>query len=673
MKKYLIIFAFFICSLFFIDNVNATTIFDTLEDKYYIVHKWVGNSSSTGNNAYYVGIYNNYPTIENDTIYDSENITYYKILTRYNLFQFLNTGDISFVDTTTTTKNSMMLNSDSSNMMYANFDLYRNGSLYFAKKEYSPLSAPDNIGNYYNITSFYDSDINSYKDENYYILKSSLDSMMYDDIEEWASTSNDYSSTSLNTIKNNLLNGNYDSYIENYGPYYITYNATTYNANKICFFRNYDDIYLQRTHSDNNYNFDIYLKNAYCLSYEKSSSSELYEFNNKLQSFVYIYTDLFNNVLSLTGSKYTIYYSDEKVMKGLLGNEVNTLKLKNSFNSGTNAYGMSKVIWNINASTDSQAVDGTINFKIQYGANDFTNANIPIFNNYKIYGYNEFESGWTDITDDERFYFDDFNYEYYTLEGTATETILTSTLNIPSDMCVYEQIKVEFYFDNTNNFYMYVFDDLISSTWDDLQYYFENYTYYEFPTDQKYAFITHKENNKNVGKLYVPYNDIINPDSLFGAYIYDLQYKSVSRKLQEMPFEEHDYYYYYDFEFSFDNNEVLLLQRKTGTNESVGFYLPSDYIVEFANSDENITILTPNGYIDIDSGKVENVFSNDSKSFVDYLNVVRNYISNIGSYITSFFDVITYFLNGLPGEVLTAIITIFIVLCACVIVNLIRK
>lgn len=480
---------------------------------------------------------------------------------------------------------------------------------------------PDNINNYYNITSFYDSDSSTYIDDNYYILKDNLDSMMYDDIEEWASTSNNYSSSSLNTIKSNLLNGNYDSYIENYGPYYITYNANSYNSNKICFFKNYDDIYLQRSYfnDDGVYHFKIYLKDSYCISYEKSNILSEFEKNGELQPFTNLYNEtLLDNILYLNNTKYTIYYSDENIIKGLLGNEVTitpTLKLKNTFNSGTNAYGMSKIVWNINAGTDSAAADGVINMKIQYGANDFTNKNIPIFNSYKIYGMNSYESGWTDITDDERFYFDDFIYEYYTLEGVATETILTNTLHIPSDMCIYENIKVEFYFDNTNNFYMYVFDDLDDSSWQDLQYYFENYMYYEFPTDKKYAFISHASNSNNTGKVFVPYNDIINTNSLFGAYIYDLNEKRVLRKLVEREFEEHDYYYYYDFDFSFEKNEILLLQRKTGTDEKVSFYIPSDYIVEFSNDDEKISILTPNGYVDINTSKIENVFSNDKNLF----------------------------------------------------------
>lgn len=340
-----------------------------------------------------------------------------------------------------------------------------------------------------------------------------------------------------------------------------------------------------------------------------SNSSGYFSFDGITSDYVFSTYDVYK----YDSSKENYYDENTIIFEKKIS--LNNLKLKNSFNSGTNAYGMSKIIWNINASTDVSAKDGIINFKLQYGANDFTNKNIPIFSHYKIYGMNSYESGWTDITNDERFYFDDFIYEYYTLEGVATETILTNTLHIPSDMCIYENIKVEFYFDNTNNFYMYVFDDLDDSSWEDMQYYFENYMYYEFPSDKKYAFISHASNSNNTGKVFVPYNHIINTNALFGAYIYDLNEKRVLRKLVEREFEEHDYYYYYDFDFSFDNNEVLLLQRKTGTNEKIGFYLPSDYIVEFANESENITILTPNGYIDIDGGKVENVFSNDKNLF----------------------------------------------------------
>lgn len=141
MKKTLfftfIALTFIFVSFGFIDNVSATTLFDTFDNKYYIVHKWVGNNDNTGNNAYYVGVFNNKPTISNYKIYDeNENIVYYKI-TRYDkLVNFMETGDISYVDSTTTTKNSMMLNSNSQYMLYSNFDLYVDSILYFVKNEY---------------------------------------------------------------------------------------------------------------------------------------------------------------------------------------------------------------------------------------------------------------------------------------------------------------------------------------------------------------------------------------------------------------------------------------------------------------------------------------------------------------------------------------------------------
>lgn len=147
--RYILIILFISLSFFFIDNVSAESIFDSLEGKYYIVHKWVGNASGTGNDYYYVGIFNNMPTIENETIYDSENITYYKVSTGYNsLINFLETGDSKYYSTKTTDKDIMQLNTDSTNMLFSNFDLIdENGNTYFAKNEYQSFNI-ENMGKY---------------------------------------------------------------------------------------------------------------------------------------------------------------------------------------------------------------------------------------------------------------------------------------------------------------------------------------------------------------------------------------------------------------------------------------------------------------------------------------------------------------------------------------------
>lgn len=149
MKKLLIILTFLVSTIFFIDNVSAESIFDSLEGKYYIVHKWVGNASGTGNDYYYVGIFNNMPTIKNETIYDSEYITYYRVSANYNtLINFIETGNSKYRESKTTNTKLMQLNTDSSNMLFSNFDLIdENGNTYFAKNEYQSFNI-ENMGKY---------------------------------------------------------------------------------------------------------------------------------------------------------------------------------------------------------------------------------------------------------------------------------------------------------------------------------------------------------------------------------------------------------------------------------------------------------------------------------------------------------------------------------------------
>lgn len=599
--KYLLFIAIISISFFFIDNVSALSyVEDVGKNRYYIAHKWVGNSSSNGNDCYYLGWYSKSSdiTIKDYTISSGSDITYYKVCDYSKFIEFLDTGNTSLVDATTTNKKEMSLNSDSSNMMFTNFDIYMDGELYFKSIEYKGTNYNHLIqfvGGYnWNFKQYYGAYID--EDENELYLHGGT---------QW----NSYSTFDLNEY-----------------PYWIGW-ETEYA--QICYSK--EPFYYDTT--DNKY------KTGGTFKCGQSNLS----FSNKT-SYNYSNTDEFVTNID-------IYTQDGVLYKESTIKENNLLKLKKSFNSGTNAYGMSKIVWNIDAGTDIQASDGIINFKIQYGANDFTNKNIPIFNSYKIYGMNSYESGWTDITNDERFYFDEFNYEYFTLEGIATETVLTSTLNIPSDMCVYEQIKVEFYFDNTNNFYMYVFDDLYTSEWQDLESYFKDYIYYEFPTNKKYAFISHSNNMSNSGKLYVPYNDIINPDSLFGAYIYNYNKRSITKKLLEQEFYDYDYYYFYDFTFSFDNKEVLMLQRKTGTSEKVSFYVPSDYIVEFSNN-ENITLLTPDGYVDIDTGKIDNIYRDENVGEVSsFWSTFKNSINYFIEPISEIFEKITIFFNSLPSEI----------------------
>lgn len=306
------------------------------------------------------------------------------------------------------------------------------------------------------------------------------------------------------------------------------------------------------------------------------------------------------------------------------------LTLKKTFNSGTNAPVMGKITWDINAYGDIKAMDGILPFKLQYGANDFKISNIPKFTSYKIYGSNSFESGWEDITKDERFYFDDFKYEKYTLEGTLTETIMKGILHIPSDMCVYENIKVEFFFENTVNFYLYAFDDMTTNFnegWSDVEYYFKDYIKYDFPKNTRYAFISSKVKEDIKDKIYFPRNYSKNEQALFGGYLYNYKENYVMNSIKEESFKDNDYYSYFDLDFNLANNEIVFLERKTNTDEIPYFYLHKDLFVEFSSKKE-VEIKTPTGWIDIDTGKIENPYSKVENAENKEINSIFDFVTS---------------------------------------------
>ncbi|MBQ8042938.1 MAG: hypothetical protein IJ272_02155 [Clostridia bacterium] len=99
--------------------------------KYWFAHKWVGNSSSSGNNSYYVGYSNTLPVGTNYSITPID--VYLKFSTLEKMETFLDTYDASLAETITTTNNKMSLNTSPSYTYYSNFDIYNNDTLYFAK------------------------------------------------------------------------------------------------------------------------------------------------------------------------------------------------------------------------------------------------------------------------------------------------------------------------------------------------------------------------------------------------------------------------------------------------------------------------------------------------------------------------------------------------------------
>lgn len=352
------------------------------------------------------------------------------------------------------------------------------------------------------------------------------------------------------------------------------------------------------------------------------------------------------------------------------GIEEPSLKLKSTFTSELYP-GLSKVSVEFN---EDIVYKGKINFKLQYGSYEINKNYIPTIKSYKIYAKDLYsDSHWTEISEDSNIYISDIK-KNTDFNSSIAESIYTFSLNIPDDICIYQTYRIEIHFENTNNnYYIYTFDNLSSSKWLAYEDIFDNYIYYEFPKDKEYALISHENIVENKSMIYVPYNDIINEKSLFRAYIYDYKSKITTTKLQYNLVESNNYYAYYNFDFSFDRNEMLMLQRKKDTDETVGFYVPNGYIVQFLDDlNDSMSIKTPNGFVDINSGDIDNVFD-ESATATDYLRIAKKFLNNISDYIKSFFEIIVYFFNKLPAEMYTAIITIFIVFVMCAIIYNIKK
>lgn len=310
--------------------------------------------------------------------------------------------------------------------------------------------------------------------------------------------------------------------------------------------------------------------------------------------------------------------------------------------------------------------DSTINkfnyaqFKLQYGSTDFSNENIPVFSHFRIYGKlsNSDASAWQElnlsdfIIDDEKMSLEiiDTNYDY--VPGSLADSTMTFQLNFFETISsLYETWKIEFYFDNCDSSYFYLFDSLDNSKWLGYSDMFKDYMFYEFPSNYNYAFISSSD-EISVGRVYFPTHKI-NEDyvRLNGKY-YNIKTKKFDEPLVSKELKEDDYYSYIDFEFDsskylfalnrYQGNHSELYFKKNSNkslltftynmlnsifytfgdleqdkqnidkysdsfskvniipSETAYFYVPIGYNVVFSNDASSVSINTNQGYIDID-------------------------------------------------------------------------
>ena len=311
--------------------------------------------------------------------------------------------------------------------------------------------------------------------------------------------------------------------------------------------------------------------------------------------------------------------------------------------------------------------------KLQFGANDFKKGNIPVFSHFKLYGRYNSSDTWKSADDYiDKGYIDiqivDTTYDYS--EGMLADASITLQVNYNFtdenegniEELLYHYYKLEFYLDNTQNGFIYCYDNLNNSKWEDTAKFLEDYIYYYFPTNYKYAFIT-SEKNQNDGKIYFPTNSVNNDLIKLQGQYYNLSNKTFSRSIPNFIYDQDDYYSYFEFSFN-DSQNILVMNRILGSvtyenwynsaflegwnfltgplywgtltsvSENSYFYAPIGYNVYFTN-DTNIKVITSQGEITIDIENSKNDY--ESKADNNTTNNIFNIFSNESNLVAQVF------------------------------------
>lgn len=332
-------------------------------------------------------------------------------------------------------------------------------------------------------------------------------------------------------------------------------------------------------------------------------------------------------------------------------------------------------------------------FKLQFGSNDFSKEYIPVFSHYKVFGKRS--DTWTELTeerlkfpygedeegnviyDDRRLVTIDTTYDYS--EGMLADASITFEINYSNLVDtsttnpIYTDWKIEFYFDNTDNGYIYVYDTLNISTWTDTAKFLEDYIFYYFPPGYRYAFISSEEETAS-GRIYFPMNHYNNEAVRFRGYNYDYSKNMVMTDLSSGISENDNYYMYFDFDINNNDKKCAVLSRKMGNlytsyepnylnnpfsflnsyylvfdSEVSYFYAPSGVKVTFSKGPNDVIIIhTPDGVINSDSNDIYDrndydISKNEDnffKLFHEGFKFFINPIINIFSVITQFFEIL---------------------------------
>lgn len=525
-----------------------------------------------------------------------------------------------------------------------------------------------------------------------YCLKQNLDKSQYNSASYTKDGVEEYINDKSN-LNNIVLLDNYAIYtdVTGYNTGITVHLITFTNNTDLGIYKYYrtgsSPMYFKRIRFLSNTSF---LKNAiqYTLRYNSDNDTFFWMYRQNItftNEYNYDYVYYSANDINYTGKIYksTVDIKDLDNNSTFFEKNVKSspsMNLKGMYNSNDeDIYEIGKV------SVYFQESDSTIEefkyakFRLQYISNDKLEENIPIFSHFKIYGKINDES---DAAEYEEINLNDFIYEDEDDEGNIIEKSITFEVGdteydyVPDKLAmsmlefklnflenvntIYEYWKIEFYFDNSQNATINVYDSLENSEWRNEPKFLDEYDFYYFPSNFKYAYIS-SENFENIGRVYFPTNSTINPEILLQAQYFNINTKTYDSPLEIIEYND-SFYSYIDFNFN-NSTQLLVLNRLYGTEtpnlnyftgnifldwfsdillnnfnakkffeynkELTYFYVPKGYTVVFSDGKGTYQINTGNGFITIDENNNINIheINENKKSFT--LNSILDKFTNL--------------------------------------------
>lgn len=386
-------------------------------------------------------------------------------------------------------------------------------------------------------------------------------------------------------------------------------------------------------------------------------------------------------------------------------NKYTGLTLRKTYNSGTNGNDLHSLnIINYDSTYD-------IDFKIQFGPNDFDGSHTPYITQINAYAYN---TQTQQKINTSAVYVDDFIC-YKEIEGDV-ETWCTGTLKTDMNSPSYYEII----FANTDNYYLYYYDNYVldDRKIDITTNLFKDYNKYYFNMNSDKAYINLKSINQSnkEGSIIIPYYYLNNDELDIKVRKYNSSIGDFETNYNSYPFID-NYYHKIDFEISdtyypiitnkkgrycttyYVNDQEILEEFKTSENlfypsytlgdlyysifltdissaihlydtqtecyqeEEVYFYVHKDFKVTFGEigSSDDVYIYDDNFNV-ID--KVDKDFNNTSPytGSETFFDSVKNSINYFATPIREILNMISYLWSGLNPIIQCFIIFIFIFL-----------